>query len=59
MVQKKNYVDRVAASEDYPHLNHALQCHCIFEDELKGVALVRAFFTRHDEKRGVNQSEVN
>ena len=28
-------------------------------DELKGVALVMAFFTRHDEKWGVNQSEVN
>ena len=54
MVQK-NYVDRWPALQPRP-------CNIIValkQDELKGVALMMAFFTRHGEKQRINQSKVN
>ena len=57
-------------SGDYPHrvlsalVKFMVQKTCniivaLKRNELKGVALVMTFFTRYDEKRGINESKVN
>ena len=55
---KENYIDRLPALEGYLHLNHALAALKEW-DELEGVALVMTFFTRPNEKWGINQNKVN